>query len=115
MTIIDRLESFLKEAPPLPWTGDRIDGTVKYSVLDANRNPVITGDNGNSEHGPYGILCDDAFVLAAFNALPKLIALARTTDRLMAWVHNVLDEPRACAEYKADVNAVLQALADLEK
>lgn len=61
------LRKLAEAATPGPWRGDRYDGTVKYDLLGANDEPVISGDNGNSDHGPYGIRneSDEKFLMAA--------------------------------------------------
>lgn len=59
------LRAICEAAPKGPWTGDRIDGTVKYELLDANGDVVIRGCNGN--HDPqYGIVGEgaDEYLLA---------------------------------------------------
>ena len=76
--IIQHLRGLLEKAEgisPAPWRGDRFDGTVKYSILDANGRSVCRGDNGNSEHGPYGFdsFEDESLVMAMRNALPTLL------------------------------------------
>lgn len=62
------IEGRVEAAPRRPWTGDRVDGTVKYHLLsseldeDGDPLPIIRGCNGN-EDPPYGILSDEAEAL----------------------------------------------------
>ena len=72
---IQKLRELLAKAPPMPWGGDRFDGTVKYNLLDANKEPVICGDNSNEDGGPYGTLdsSTDDLLIALSNCLPQLI------------------------------------------
>ena len=71
----DHLGQLLTKGSPIPWKGDRKDGSVKYNMLDANGNTVVHGDNGNSEHGPFGILCqnDTELIMSLINAAPALL------------------------------------------
>lgn len=72
---IQKLRELLAKAPPMPWGGDRFDGTVKYNLLDANKEPVICGDNSNEDGGPYGTLdsSTDDLLIALSNCLPQLL------------------------------------------
>jgi hypothetical protein len=83
---LNELEAAVGKMTPGPWTGDRYDGTVKYNMLGADRKPVITGDNGNSDEGPYGVLRseDEVGIMALRHAAPALIAAARERDELAA-------------------------------
>lgn len=89
---LNKLKALAAAASPGPWRGDRIDGTVKYSLLDANDNAIVNGDNGNSGHGPYGIVekNDEEYLMAAHPAaVLELIAL---TERLESELKAERDE-----------------------
>lgn len=77
---LNELEAIALAATPGPWKGDRYDGTIKYDLLGKDDETVIHGDNGNSDHGPFGIENEeDANYLLAFHPATalRLIELAR--------------------------------------
>jgi hypothetical protein len=77
---LDNLEAIALLATQGPWTGDRYDGTIKYDLVGKDGETVIHGDNGNSDHGPFGIENEeDANYLLAFHPLTvlRLIEMAR--------------------------------------
>jgi hypothetical protein len=85
MTVdIEKLKELALAASPGPWKGDRYDGTVKYTVLDANDDPVIRGDNGNSDSGPFGIDKeeDEAYLLGCHPA--AVLELIAEVERVRA-------------------------------
>lgn len=89
---LEKLEAVARAASPGPWIGDRIDGSVKYDLLDANKESVICGDNGNSDGEGYGIMsdADEAYFLAAHPAaVLELIALVRKQEAELAEVRRV--------------------------
>ena len=70
---LDELEKIAKAATPGPWYGDRVDGTVKYSLMGGADDHVIRGDNGNEDTIPYGIQTDeDEKYLLAFHPATAL-------------------------------------------
>jgi hypothetical protein len=75
------LKRIAEAASPGPWRGDRIDGSVKYDLLDANGQSVIHGDDGNVSHAHcYGIQFDkDEAYLLAFDP-PTCLALIAEND-----------------------------------
>jgi hypothetical protein len=77
---LNELEAIALAATPGPWKGDRYDGTIKYDLLGKDDETVIHGDNGNSDHGPFGIENeeDENYLLAFHPATAlRLIELAR--------------------------------------
>jgi hypothetical protein len=85
---LDHLKTTLAAMTPGPWTGDRLNGTVKYCVLGADRVPVIRGDSSE-----YGILRseDEEGVMAIRNAAPALIECAELLREIRTFAH---DDPR---------------------
>ena len=72
-------------APPGPWVGDRLDGSVKYEVLDADGYTIIRGCNGN--HDPsYGVVSEhpdrDGAEELILGAPADLSALCDEVERL---------------------------------
>jgi hypothetical protein len=85
--VVGQLRELLTKATPSPWVGDRRDGSVKYCILGGiDRVCVCRGDNGNSEHGPYGFenSDDEQLVMAMRNALPALLDIAEAAAAVVA-------------------------------
>lgn len=84
---MDDLRRAAEAASPGPWKGDRFDGTVKYALLAADGTPVINGDNGNSNCGPFGIVNeeDERYLKAAHpTAILALLALIDAQNKRIA-------------------------------
>jgi len=120
---LDELDRLLAKATPLPWRGDRYDGTVKYELagpgrdheLDATDDPAIVLIV-NHKNGEYGILgprgdANETLIISGMNALPALLAVARAASQLLYLHAEGLGESEgvghACSALRA-------ALADLE-
>lgn len=116
------LRALAKAASPGPWRGDRYDGTVKYDLLDANDEPVISGDNGNSDCGPYGIrgeadekyliAVNPATILRLLDALAAVPAAQQQAQSVPTGWKLVPIEPTdemriacPCHEYFSDIDA----------
>lgn len=81
---LSKLKSAAEFASPGPWKGDRYDGTVKYALLAADGTPVIKGDNGNSNSGPFGIANEEDekyLMLAHPTAVLALLALIEAQQK----------------------------------
>jgi hypothetical protein len=103
------LKRAAQTASPGPWRGDRIDGTVKYHLNDANGEPVISGDNG---YNGFGILGDndEHYLLTAHPAaILDLIAMVEAGNPASAApvAAGTIDTPSIASP---DFNALLQAV-----
>jgi Ead/Ea22-like protein len=103
---LKKLRELAGAATPGPWTGDRIDGTVKYCIM-SGKTVVCRGDNYNSESGPWGFMDsnDDEFVLAANPA--TVITLLDELETLRAVLQDIL----AAGAIKEDEYPLLMARA----
>ena len=106
---------------PLPWNGDRYDGTVKYSLLDANETTVIKGTRCEES---YGFASDETAELVKFaiNALPKLLAVVEAAEALRDSAEiklNTYGDGKACASYTphgfGPLVQLMQAITALEQ
>lgn len=107
---LQELKRLAEAASPGPWRGDRYDGAVKYSLLDANDHAVIIGNNRGEDEFCGIVNGEDELYLLAMHpgAALELIALAERATTASAapttvqmpetWDYNVLHErmePRA--------------------
>lgn len=96
---IAEIRQRLGAAGPGPWTGDRIDGTIKYDLLDANGSTVVHGCNGN-EDPAFGIYGDgnDALILHAPEDLAFLLDEVDRITETCAALRALLAEARVSVE-----------------
>jgi hypothetical protein len=69
-----RLRSLEAKATPGPWTGDRIDGTVKYWILGPNEAKVCRDHYGEYETYGFQNKEDEDLVMELRNNLPAILS-----------------------------------------
>lgn len=107
MTVLDRLDALRTEATPGPWIED-----AGYRVRDAAGVVITEGKHMTGWNGR-----DSALIVAAVNALPALLRIARAAEVALAALVEEIDwypnneAPEATVKATAELRS---ALSDLE-
>jgi hypothetical protein len=103
-----RLRELMEKATPGPWTGDRIDGTVKYNMHGQDGSLVINGDLWHEDH---------ELIMALRNELPAILARLEKLEAVAEAARTYVNRKGAMDDigYHNGGYLLMQAIANLEK